>query len=486
MIYCIILWLNLCKVLLNLLKKPMIKPKALLALVFIADLCQAQNFGDYTHPMNKDTDNSQILNYRETDKEGLKAVYGRAYHILSRSKTANYEDLASDSIFQSLSIKYKIEKLGGPMLGNVKPDGVSIWLRTLQTAKIEVEVFHNEFKKKYGPVYSGKDSGYMYRVEISGLQSQTEYSYRVLIDDKAIELPFNAHFTTSHEDSDSKFKIAFGSCPHRWGLGNKKLRIQSRENQALLLLGDVAVQDRNDHLGMHRADYLLRDFLPAWKRLSASTPVYASWDDHDYFDNDKAGIPDGYSQKDIENVRDIFRNSWVNPSYGLDDKGIFTRSRIGPFDIIMTDNRYFRTGGEGSFLGEEQLKWLKDQLLDCKGPFVILACGSMWSDYVSNGKDSWGKNDPDGREEIFRFIENNNISGVLLISGDRHGARVFAIPRKSGFVFYEFEVASLGARVGPPATHSTWDTQYMVLMENLLLVNLLIFDLMMIRQLYFV
>jgi alkaline phosphatase D len=39
----------------------------------------------------------------------------------------------------------------------------------------------------------------------------------------------------------------------------------------------------------------------------------------------------------------------------------------------------------------------------------------------------------------------------LFISGDRHGARGFRIPRPSGFEFYEFEVATLGGVPGPPA-----------------------------------
>jgi alkaline phosphatase D len=47
---------------------------------------------------------------------------------------------------------------------------------------------------------------------------------------------------------------------------------------------------------------------------------------------------------------------------------------------------------------------------------------------------------------------------IQLISGDRHGARDFTIPRNSGFGFYAFEAASLGARVGPPATDPSWDT----------------------------
>ena len=73
----------------------------------------------------------------------------------------------------------------------------------------------------------------------------------------------------------------------------------------------------------------------------------------------------------------------------------------------------------------------------------------MWSDYVSRAKDSWGSWDKQGREEIFTLIEKEKIGGVLLISGDRHGARAFKIPRPSGFAFHEFEPATLGGASGP-------------------------------------
>ena len=58
-----------------------------------------------------------------------------------------------------------------------------------------------------------------------------------------------------------------------------------------------------------------------------------------------------------------------------------------------------------------------------------------------------------------KLIEDNNISGVILISGDRHGARGFYIQRPSGFKLYEFEAASLGARVGPAAKDESWTSQ---------------------------
>ena len=110
-----------------------------------------------------------------------------------------------------------------------------------------------------------------------------------------------------------------------------------------------------------------------------------------------------------------------------------------------------RLGKYGSFLGMEQLVWLKETLKNSEAPFKVISGGTMWSDYISNGKDSWGTWDTVAREEIFSYIEKENISGVLLVSGDRHGARGFKIPRPSGFALYEFEPASLGGVPGPDA-----------------------------------
>jgi alkaline phosphatase D len=440
--------------------------KTNLFLIFLAitTVSNAQNFGDKKHLINSKTDNRVILDYWKNNSDAEKAIYESAYQIFSNNTEATFAELSKDSEFESLCIANKTEKLGGPMLGNITSNGVSIWIRTLKPSKVEVEINSKGINKKYGPVYSTQESDLSVVIPITGLQASTNYKYNVLIDNKRIEIPENSNFRIppAYEDT-STVRIAFGSCFHRWGLGNKKLldQIHDRSPNALLLLGDIAVQDRKNNTAMHRADYLLRDFYPGWNNLVSSVPVYATWDDHDYFANDKAGIPEGYTKADKENIWKVFRNSWNNPSYGFGDdkKGVFLHTRIGPCDIIMTDNRYFRTGEEGSFLGKEQMEWLKEELLNCEAPFKILSCGSMWSDFVSNGKDSWGVNDPDGREEIFKLIEDNNISGVLLISGDRHGARGFYMQRPSGFKFYEFGAASLGARVGPSAKKESWTSQ---------------------------
>lgn len=191
------------------------------------------------------------------------------------------------------------------------------------------------------------------------------------------------------------------------------------------------------------------------------------WDDHDYFLNDLAGSPVvskdkkvKFSEEDTQEVLKVWKQSWNNKSYGLGgkDSGLFQCLNFGPIDVLMMDTRYHRE--YGSFLGDTQMEWLKEQLLDCKAPFIVISGGTMFSDYVSDGKDSWGVYDPEGREELFQFIEDNNIKGVLLISGDGHGARGFTIPRESGFSFYEYGAASLGARHGQPVTDESWTTQF--------------------------
>ncbi len=387
--------------------------------------------------------------------EPLLEFYKAAYRVFAADPRASYMDLANDAEAMRLAAECGLRHLGGPLLGCVTAEGATVWLRTLRPAQVEVRLAIDGGETVFGPVHSSAETDLSAVVPISGLAPQTRYPYRVLVDGDEIPLPEGAAIVTAPlPNPPGKVRIAFGSCFHRWGLGNMRQAqaILSRQPAAMLAIGDIAAQDRDNHLGMHRADYLQRDLQPAWQRLAAALPLYAVWDDHDYFNNDKFGVPKGYTGQDRAAVRDVFRHAWNNPSYGFGDEegGVFLRARIGPCDVIMTDERYFREGVPGSFLGPRQMQWLEEQLLDCQGPFIILSSGTMWSDYVSNGKDSWGVWDPEGRERLFRFIEDNRIGGVLLISGDRHGARGFRIPRPSGFQLYEFEAASLGGRSGPP------------------------------------
>lgn len=406
----------------------------------------------------------KLLNLWGRKPDAINELYAAIYRALSADPGADFQVVCEDATVRRICQQEGIVHLGGPMLGCISSDGATVWVRTVQPAKVLVNATINGIETVFGPVSTTFETDLVARIPVSGLSPGTSTPYRVFVDGQEIPTPSEACINTPSEQNSETVRIAFGTCQHRWGLGNEEMTqtILARRPHAMLMYGDIAVQDRRANLGMHRADYALRDFHPAWRRLVSTVPVYTSWDDHDYYDNDQWGTHDRCTDQDRRAIRDVHWQSWNNVYCGNEKsgEGIYQHTRIGPCDIVMTDNRYFREKqGKHCFLGPKQMSWLKETLLACKGPFIILSCGTMWSDYVSGGKDSWGKFDPEGREEIFNFIEHNKISGVVLISGDRHGARGFKIPRPSGYTFYEFEPASLGARTGPPATSDKWDTQ---------------------------
>lgn len=382
------------------------------------------------------------------------------YYLETRSIFSQEQvDFTNEGIVNSAKAN-ELSLMAGPMLGDLKSDGLSIWLRTANTRKLSVQLTSSTNKKltySFKPEAAGLDQ----RIVIDGLQANTFYQYKIIQRNKTLA---QGTFTTAPKDDDkSTVRIAFGSCFHKRGIHNPNIfnAILMREPNAMMLLGDIAVDDRNANVSLHRTDYLLRDMSQPWQKLTAHIPLYTSWDDHDYRDNDLSGISRNFTTEDRDNLRKLWRQNWNNPTN--EGEGIYFNTRIGEVELIMLDTRSCRKpkerGKYASYLGKAQQEWLKATLKNSDATFKIISSGTMWSDYMTKAKDSWGTWDKTAREEIFSFIEDENISGVLLISGDRHGARGFTIPRSSGKSFYEFEAATLGGVPGPPAMASDSSNQ---------------------------
>ncbi len=392
---------------------------------------------------------TRLLDSYEPVPENIREFYFRSRSVFSGVPDA---DFTNTKIIEAAH-KHNLLLMGGPMLGNLSNDGVVIWLRPSTSDKITVNVSKPDGSLEKSYIKKSVEPGTEQRIAIDGLTPGTEYKYAVHIQKRRVA---EGNFTTA-PDSGTKgtFKLTFGSCFHKIGIHNPNLidQILKRKPDAMMLLGDIAVDDRENNFNMHRSDYLLRDVSIPWQRLAANVPLYTSWDDHDYLNNDLSGIPERFTEADRSTLRQLWYQNWNNPVN--ESPGIYFNTHIGPVEIIMLDTRSCREnerrGHYGSYLGMEQLNWLKEALKNSTAPFKVISSGTMWSDYISNGKDSWGTWDVKAREELFNFIETENISGVLLISGDRHGARGFTIPRPSGFAFHEFEAASLGGVPGPEA-----------------------------------
>jgi alkaline phosphatase D len=199
--------------------------------------------------------------------------------------------------------------------------------------------------------------------------------------------------------------------------------------------------------GGHHYTYYRRQSRPEFRRLISSTSVYAIWDDHDCATNDVFMGP--YKDKPgwKMDLFHLFRQNWNNPSYGDSEwPGIWFDFSIGDVDFFMLDGRFYRTNPHAenpTMLGPVQKAWLLDQLKASTATFKVIASPVPWS-FASKGEslDTWN-GFKEERKEIFDFLANNKIEGVLLISADRHRSDAWRIERPNGYPLYEFESSRL-------------------------------------------
>ncbi|MEP4077170.1 alkaline phosphatase D family protein [Haloferula sp.] len=359
--------------------------------------------------------------------------------------------------------KFNRRKLGGPMLGDPSSTGVSVWMHLPQADLVKIVVSSKEggFLKSYQS--GGKARIHSLRCE--GLSPDTAYEYQVQGSDGGV-LGKGSFLTVPEHLSEKPFNIAFGTCYHKVGMYRPELMklVRERGNRAMLVLGDSAVDGRKDDYGLINADYLLRNLSPSWRNMTANVPVSATWDDHDYWGNDTSGkLTNRKKPIDVDGLRQSWQSQWNNPERGEDREGIYFQTKIGPVHYIALDTRSCRVNEErgklNCFLGEAQMNWLKQQIKESTSSCILISGGTMWSDNISDGKDSWGTWDTEGREEIFQVIDAKKDSLVLLMSGDRHGARGIAIPRPKGGKIHELEVAGMGGVPGPGAFGKDRDQQ---------------------------
>ena len=188
---------------------------------------------------------------------------------------------------------------------------------------------------------------------------------------------------------------------------------------------------------------------PAFKRTGCSRfgTQLAFWDDHDF------GLNDHDRTNPIKkDALQVFKEYWANPAYGLPDApGVFFKYTYSSVDFFVLDVRYYRDPNlqpdspAKTMLGKKQLEWLKNGLRGSQAPFKILLSGSGWSKAKGFGGDSWASYLHE-RNRIFNFIRDNEISGVVLLSGDTHVGELNVIPWSDagGYDFYDLASSPLG------------------------------------------
>lgn len=336
--------------------------------------------------------------------------------------------------------------LSGPMVGSPGPGHFTVWVRASGAFPVTLEYSTDrDFRTVIeGPtVVASAEDDCCVVLKAEGLQPDTDYWYRLKYAGAADRYQVFPHRTRTAPAGPADFRVAFGSCcriqfdPEQpiWDV------VRQLEPDMFIWLGDNIYADSDEPAALtdlYSRGRVVRRLEP----LLRSTPQLATWDDHDFGYNDG----DGRSPFKAASLK-VFRNFWANPASGeADNPGIYFRQSYGGVDFFVLDGRYHRDPttqadtAAKTMLGARQKAWLKRELKASRAPFKVLASGGGWSSAENeDGGDSWAVFMSE-RNEIFDFIRDEGITGVVCISGDSHMGELNCIPRSTegGYDIYDF------------------------------------------------
>ncbi len=362
----------------------------------------------------------------------------------------------------------KLEKsslIGDPIVGSVTQNSAKVWIAYKGKGDNIVNLIDTFDNTVFQPttlekIGNSKEDTAMV-MTFTGLKPN--HTYRTQIDQTNILPHHKATFTTQTDNDVRNMNFLFGSCALLntdisriffpgysssifWYMKRHRSDFMVWLGDNLYYLGKQATSydrmfDRN--LRIRRNFIYLQEFL-------ATQPHYAIWDDHDYGWND---ADKKFPLKDT--ALTIFKGFWPNTYYPSDTfKGNFFTFRYYDAEFFMTDNRYYRDGpGDtmGDYFGKAQVAWLKTKLKESNATFKFICTGSqvLNDSYYGESYASY----PRERNDLFDFIAENNIPGVMFLTGDMHYTEL-SYREWKGYPFYDFTSSPLTSPV------ISWATLY--------------------------
>lgn len=381
--------------------------------------------------------------------------------------------------------------VSGPMQGFVEYRTATLWAEFSQrpegltieyghsnvTAQTVAQIEINSEPSTAGRIQLNNQYGhYIAKFYLTNLQPQTTYQYSILAGKKKKEVITGGTFTTQTfwqwRTPVPDFNFIAGSCAYfnqlehdriqgkGYGGDSTIFQTMAKESASFMLwLGDnwyTRVPDYFSEWGLYyrasreRSQAVLQPLLQAM-------PQMATWDDHDYGPNDAAS---NYVLKTAS--RDVFNNYWCNPSAGENGQGIYTQFTWNDVDFFLLDDRWFRSNDdladsvngqvnmEKQMFGRQQLTWLKNALLQSNSnpniSFRFIVNGSQVLNPVSP-YDCLRHFSAEFRE-LMSFINDQNIKGLLFLTGDRHHSEIIKMERPGNYTLYDITSSPLTAGVG--------------------------------------
>ena len=338
----------------------------------------------------------------------------------------------------------------GPMVGAIDSDSATIWARVAGEGDFSIRYSeHPSFSnaKETAPIAATPANDYCVETIIEGLDANSYYYYQVLLDGELLDNQKEREgyplLTAPDENTRVKFSVSFGSGARvdQDSLQAIWLQVQNTRPHAFFWLGENESVS-NLPLKFQAEEYRKQRSVPFLQPLLRSIPQLSTW-------NAKTMGPETSREASLE----VFQRYWANPSYGTQEApGTYFTHNYSGVDFIFLDTYSYRDElSQTSILGETQMEWLQRQLSSSDATFKVLLSGSSWSNAKSDTDFNTWVAYPNERDGLFSYIRENEIDGVILISGDDDEAEIKAIPtsRDGGYDLYEIVSSPLAQEPTP-------------------------------------
>jgi len=353
----------------------------------------------------------------------------------------------------------------GPMLGYAEIQAAAVWLQTRDPRRVQLRFWPTEKMDEArlsAVVETSAANDHIARFQLEGLRFGSRYDYEVYLDGLRVSFDYPTQLQTQAmwrwRGDPPAFRFAIGSCAYTndppfdrpgipYGSDHEIFAALAQQRADFMLwLGDNVYYREADWLteGGMRNRWATHRELPSLQALLASTHHYGVWDDHDYGPNNSDRSFRGRTV-----ALEVFRDYWMNPSYGtLETPGVFGRFEWGDVEFFLLDDRFYRTpddwpaGADKRMWGEAQFRWLKESLRSSPATFKIVANGSQMLQPTLH-EEELGRFAE--KKELLEFLNKEEISGVILLSGDVHHTELLRLPRPDAYTLFEFTSSPLSA-----------------------------------------
>ncbi len=321
--------------------------------------------------------------------------------------------------------------------GDVEATRAVLWTRYDGLARLRLRVWRME-----GEVYAERvadevvvpgDGGFVH-LDVDGLEAGRPYRYAFFEENVTGALAarsgigrFRAAFA-----SGTKAPLVFGavSCTKQGNTPSPVLRAGERSDLDLfLLLGDTSYNDGADTLPEYRTQWAANLGGPEYRKLRAATSVLATWDDHEVTNDFN---PETISAAKLAVARKTYFEANPLRRDRVEPDRLWKSVRWGDTaEFFVLDSRAERkpstrfNGQPQLYLSRAQMDWLKAGLAASTAVFKVILNSVPITDFGFSAftGDSW-LSYRDQRNELLGHIEDQNVQGVLWLSGDHHFASV--------------------------------------------------------------